>query len=137
MNGSIPYHLFLLFFISSNLEGIQWNGIYILNNYYFAFFLLRFIISSTPMFLNNGKIGKKSYNLFHSVHFPNDRVINLFHSITEYPNNGMKFLFNFIPLNFIPLCFIPLCSILYHQFKQSLRVSFLQDTFFFLFWGTL
>jgi hypothetical protein len=38
------------------LKSIQWNGIYKLNNYYFEFFLLRFIISSTSTFLNKGKI---------------------------------------------------------------------------------
>jgi hypothetical protein len=45
-----PIQCFLFIFISSNLKGIQWNETYKLNHYYFTFFLLRFIISSTPMF---------------------------------------------------------------------------------------
>ncbi|KAK2441400.1 hypothetical protein QL285_012702 [Trifolium repens] len=54
-----------------------------------------------------------------------DGVVILFHSTTEYPNNGMKFVFYSTPLHYIPLCFIPLCSVLYHQSKHSFNFCFL------------
>ena len=54
------------------------------------------------------KMEEKKCNTYHSVHFPNDAIKIMFHSVIKYSNNGTKHLFHSAPFHPILLCSIPI-----------------------------
>lgn len=64
---------------------------------------------------------KRVEESFHFIYFSNNGMTVLLYSILKYSNNWMKYLFYFTLFHFILLCFVPLRSIIFHQFKHSLK----------------